>query len=39
MPSDYTLWKMWWYAALYGASPATRMAALDRYRNSTKDLK
>ena len=28
--NDYTLWKIWWYAALYGASPETRMAAIDR---------
>lgn len=30
--SDYTLWKMWWYATLYGASPEVRMAALDNAR-------
>ena len=30
--NDYTLWKMWWYAILYGASPETRMAMLDRVR-------
>lgn len=30
--SDYTLWKMWWYAALYNAAPETRMAMLDRAR-------
>jgi hypothetical protein len=30
--SDYCLWKSWWYAALYGASPETRMAILDNKR-------
>ena len=30
--NDYQLWKMWWYAALYGASPDSRMEAPDRAR-------
>lgn len=30
--NDYTLWKAWWYASLYGASPQTRMRILDERR-------
>jgi hypothetical protein len=33
--TDYQLWKLWWYATLYGAEPETRMAALDRARGSS----
>lgn len=29
---DYLLWKTWWYAALYGASPETRMRKMDAMR-------
>ena len=29
---DYALWKMWWYAALYGASPEMRMRRIDEQR-------
>lgn len=30
--SDYDLWKTWWFSALYGASPETRMYMVDRAR-------
>lgn len=30
--TDYQLWKLWWYAALYGASPETRMKRVDEAR-------
>lgn len=33
MPDDYQLWKLWWYAAMYGASAEVRMALLDMHRN------
>jgi hypothetical protein len=29
---DYYLWKTWWYAVAYGASPEKRMAILDERR-------
>lgn len=34
--NDYTLWKIWWLATLYGASPETRMALIDRVREAEK---
>lgn len=34
-PPDYALWKLWWYATLYGASPETRMRALDARRGAS----
>lgn len=30
--NDYYLWKSWWYAAIYGASPQMRMKMLDDMR-------
>lgn len=30
--NEYKLWKSWWYAALYGASPLTRMRIIDERR-------
>lgn len=30
---DYHLWKSWWYAAMYGASPEMRMQLLDNLRD------
>lgn len=30
--SDYQLYKLWWYAALYGASPQKRMQIIDNHR-------
>lgn len=29
---DYDLWRAWWYATLYGASPQKRMEMIDRLR-------
>lgn len=29
---DYALWRLWWTAALYGASPAVRMRVTDGHR-------
>lgn len=29
---DYTLWKAWWYAAMYGAEPSERMRMIDNLR-------
>lgn len=32
MPDDYKLWKCWWYATLYSASPQKRMQIVDETR-------
>jgi hypothetical protein len=29
---DYDLWKLWWYACLYGASAEKRMQLIDSQR-------
>jgi hypothetical protein len=32
MIDDYDLYRMWWFAAMYGASPEIRMNMLDEKR-------
>ena len=31
---EYDLWRCWWYAAMWGASPQKRMQILDNKRGA-----
>lgn len=34
--TEYQLWKLWWFAATYGASPEKRMELLDEARTVSR---